>query len=70
MTIVYEDGFAIVDQKEYHKLDGKTLYDDLVNLGFISEEDYRKASPEEKKRYDELKQHSKNDSSLDALLDS
>ena len=59
MTQDYEDDFAVVDKKEYEKTKGKNLYEDLVNLGFISKEAYDKASPEEKKRFDELKEETR-----------
>lgn len=57
----YEDDFVVIDKKEYEKVKGQNLYEDLVNLDIISEEDYKNASPEKKKRYDELKAETKDD---------
>lgn len=57
----YEGDFVVIDKKEYEKIKGDNLYEDLVNMWFISEEDYENASPEVKKRYDELKEVEKED---------
>lgn len=51
----YEDKFVVVGKDDYEKSKWKNLFEDLENMGVISKEDYEKASPEEKKRYDELK---------------
>ncbi len=59
----YADDFAVVDKNSYDeykkKNQWKNIYEDLINLGIISEDDYNNASEEEKKAYDELRQISR-----------
>jgi len=59
MSQDYEDDFVVIDKKEYEKTKGKNLFEDLKNLWFVKDEDYDNASPEEKKRFDELKEETR-----------